>query len=327
MSTVLNLQQHQPLRKISSSEMASTSSMSLNPKPCLKRSSSLSANESISSSFESLASRKSVSFADSIGEDLCHVRTFNQELAELESMHKDPWWLMDRPWYYDDEEDGFDNDDEDILFSNYYYAYDDYCHYNIELKDIKEESETSSMEDEDSSKASSSSKSSTESNKNTSIIPTFISPVDLPEFEDNLRERLICIEDLRVSCSQGLLLSGSLRVSPFFLEEDFITSSIELNIRYSLDGWSTSNDLTTFTRLPTSEEKSSVLNMDEQPVDGIQHRFEILEPNHDLRCGDDLELFVQFRIGDNVIVDNNSGLKYRFICKTKSKFQPGKSLW
>ena len=253
-------------------------------KPCLKRSSSLSTNGSVSSSFESLASRKSVSFADSIGEDLCRIRTFNLESEE------EPWW-MKHPWYrqeIEEEEEEEEEDDEDLLFSNYCYAYDDHCH--IELKDIQEEEL---------------------SEDNQVVLPTFISPVDLPGYETNLAERIICIRDLNVlSGNQGIQLTGSLNKSSTAKDAE----PVELNVRYSLDGWSTSQDLSTVSRISD---------------DQTHHTFEILNPSREMNVGDDLELYVIFNYKENdvAIIDDNSGMKYRFICKNKSKFTPGKSLW
>ena len=48
----------------------------------------------------------------------------------------------------------------------------------------------------------------------------------------------------------------------------------------------------------------------------------------DLGLGDDLECAFVRDVGDgSLAVDDNSGANYRFICKNRPRFQPGKSLW
>ena len=64
---------------------------------------------------------------------------------------------------------------------------------------------------------------------------------------------------------------------------------------------------------------------------GVHYEFEIEAGG--MEVGDDVEMVavcVMDTDGGGDIderVDDNRGLRYRFICKNRPKFQPGKSLW
>ena len=61
---------------------------------------------------------------------------------------------------------------------------------------------------------------------------------------------------------------------------------------------------------------------------GVHYEFEIEAGG--MEVGDDVEMVavcVMEDDGDTERVDDNRGLRYRFICKNRPKFQPGKSLW
>ena len=60
---------------------------------------------------------------------------------------------------------------------------------------------------------------------------------------------------------------------------------------------------------------------------GVHYEFEIEAGG--MEVGDDVEMVAVCVTEDGGIerVDDNRGLRYRFICKNRPKFQPGKSLW
>ena len=61
---------------------------------------------------------------------------------------------------------------------------------------------------------------------------------------------------------------------------------------------------------------------------GVHYEFEIEAGG--MEVGDDVEMVavcVMEDGGGTERVDDNRGLRYRFICKNRPKFQPGKSLW
>ena len=62
---------------------------------------------------------------------------------------------------------------------------------------------------------------------------------------------------------------------------------------------------------------------------GVHYEFEIEAGG--MEVGDDVEMVavcvMEDGSGGTERVDDNRGLRYRFICKNRPKFQPGKSLW
>lgn len=61
---------------------------------------------------------------------------------------------------------------------------------------------------------------------------------------------------------------------------------------------------------------------------GVHYEFEIEAGG--MEVGDDVEMVAVCVMEDGNMterVDDNRGLRYRFICKNRPKFQPGKSLW
>ena len=62
---------------------------------------------------------------------------------------------------------------------------------------------------------------------------------------------------------------------------------------------------------------------------GVHYEFEIEAGG--MEVGDDVEMVAVCVMEDGgdteERVDDNRGLRYRFICKNRPKFQPGKSLW
>ena len=259
---------------------------------------------SLSSDAGSMLSRKSVSFADSIGEDLCHVKLFCKDLAEYEfeaaDDHEESWssklwrWQMYPTECSDDGEWYVGGGYDDCEFSLGELDVDTY------LEDVLEEEEDEYDEEDEEDKEEEAQLFVVEppkpAPKSTVIVPTFLSPVDLPSYSEKLQEHGVILETVSVS-EEGLIV-GCIRLSEAAIEDDN-----EVIVKYSTDGWKTSDSLRT-RRTPDS---------------GFE--FEIDASR--LRAGDDLEIVAAS--GD--LVDDNRGLKYRFICKNRPKFQPGKSLW
>jgi hypothetical protein len=267
---------------------------------------------SLDSSMSDSDSRKSVSFADSIGEDLCHVKLFCKELCEYDELEGESWpsklwrWQMypseESEWYVGG---GGGNDDEDIE------------HFDLNdlalvgdvdyLEDVLEEDEEDDTDIEDvpepfSLQQSASLTSLTSLTSTNVIVPTFLCPVDLPSYSERLSEHGMSLES--VSVTEHSLISGTVRLS-----EDKIEEEVEVTLRFSTDSWATSEVLAT--------------------TAFGQGRFGFVIDAKGMEVGDDIEIVVAAVFGEEEeeAVDDNRGLKYRFICKKRPKFQPGKKLW
>ncbi|CAB4060263.1 unnamed protein product [Lepeophtheirus salmonis] len=267
------------------------------PKPCLKPQSSYSSDESNASSYEStsvqsqlVSYRKSVSFADSIGGDLCHIRTFAKGINDA-LMFEDDWWkdCALNPWNDEDEDE--EHDDLDLLdYCTDYYGYidetaeesDDNDIYNLPLYVV------SSPPTKDSTPISFAQEIQSEESE---VVRTFVAPGDLPEFDSILRERLFCVEDVNLTTMSG----GGLRISGSLKLREPSSEPIPLVLPVSMDGWDSLLQMETF----------SILEED----CGNRHTFQVEARHLDLRVGDDLELQITATFGD------------------KAKFQPGRSLW
>eukprot|EP00096_Caligus_rogercresseyi_P009995 TRINITY_DN3509_c0_g1_i1.p1 TRINITY_DN3509_c0_g1~~TRINITY_DN3509_c0_g1_i1.p1 ORF type:complete len:292 (-),score=93.25 TRINITY_DN3509_c0_g1_i1:366-1241(-) len=286
------------------------------PKPCLKPQSSYASDESdASSSYGSgssaaenavMAYRKSVSFADSIGGDLCHIRTFAKGINDA-FMFEDDWWkdCALNPWG-DDEEDEEDIQDLDLL---------DYCSEYYEYLDDDDDEESDELYLLSPSKELHSATplgfAQELQSEESEVARTFVAPGDLPEFDKLLRERLFCVEDVHLTNNSDNV-SGGMRFSGFLQLQTPLKEPLQLSLPFSVDGWDSTRVLETLST----------------PGDcGLRHAFKAEAKDLDLRVGDDLELQVQGTLGNTTVTDDNASHNYRFICKKKAKFQPGRSLW
>ena len=87
-------------------------------------------------------------------------------------------------------------------------------------------------------------------------------------------------------------------------------------VRFSSDGWASE---------PREAPTTAVADSS-----GVHYEFEIEAGG--MEVGDDVEMVAVCVVdtdtgGTEERIDDNRGLRYRFICKNRPKFQPGKSLW
>ena len=148
------------------------------------------------------------------------------------------------------------------------------------------------------------------SNSNSVIVPTFLCPVDLPSFPERLAERGVSLESVCVNDADGRI-TGTVA-----LADDACAALGPIRrvcVRYSADGWASE---------PREAPTTAVADSG-----GVHYEFEIEAGG--MEVGDDVEMVaVCVMQGDGgEHVDDNRGLRYRFICKNRPKFQPGKSLW
>jgi len=136
---------------------------------------------------------------------------------------------------------------------------------------------------------------------NSVITPTFVCPGDLPEedFRLRLNDLGACLESVCVDADERAI-RGRIAV-----RDAADSSAPQVAVLFSRDGWRT--------RGRASCEKADAEGSYSFAVDAS-----------DMRIGDDLELRVAV---DDETVDDNCGSSYRLICKTRPRFQPGKSLW
>lgn len=298
-----------------------------NPKPCLKRRSSvpikdgemhshlgscdsfedMDSNFSYDDSSSSLSSRKSVCFADSIGEDLCHIKTFKKELFELQSdyFHEENWTARMWRWQIAPFEDDLEDSVED------WYIQDDVLEVIDEI-DIEDGDDLIGMEDELIRAMSpfqiESVKTSSTSSKSSVVAPTFLCPKDLPEFKLNLKKWGVSLESVEV---QDKSITGSIRIDPTVVP----SHECEVSVQFSFNNW------------------SKIQRIQATPSLDRQDRFHFEISTAQMECGDDLELIVMCDFQDTEsaammsLKDDNLGLRYRLICKNTPKFAPGKSLW
>lgn len=305
------------------SETSGVCSPTALPKPCLKRrcsvptrasASDLGSCESLSSSNSgsssglcgSFNSRKSVSFADSIGEDLCHIKLFEKDLQDEENFAL--WRWRERGFWMDDGDDECDLDDCDL--GDEFDAEEEYFQYGViaeEDEDVEDDDDCLSMSNFDIRNrfhVTKAAETSFQSNARGQIVPTFVSPQDLPDFQDRLSDRGLSLENASVISDGGQkrLVSGTIRT------QDDQDPDSKVEVQFSFDNWRTVSTVsaTTF-------------------VQGQRYGF-VIDVSR-MNVGDDLEITLNRESKDNKVVDDNNGLKYRFICKNEPKFKPGKSLW
>ena len=321
----------------------SCAASSMPTKPCLKRrcsvpekpgaapgsnsssSSDLGSCDSLDSSGifgSSFGSRKSVSFADSVGEDLCRVKLFEKELHEFSLDLIDPLWTWRRKrtigdWILgedffecdldgveeDDRGDEDDDDDEDDFFYG-----NDFMHQVIPEEDEEEE------DDEDDVlmmiAGASVDESADDDESDCVIVSTFLNPGDFPDFDSALTARGVSLEAVEVIPDQRLI-SGTVLITSSADEGE--TSLV--TVTYSFDNWRTTSNASSSASASTS-------------ADPRFRRFDFAVPAAEMRVGDDLELVVnKMSSSSPPVTDDNDGARYRFICKSKSKFSPGKKLW
>lgn len=328
------------------------------PKSCLKRRCSVPARPELTTmtstgSCDSLSDvsscesfKKSVSFADSVGEDLCHIKLFRYVVIKKPVLLKakinqifinfidrkdlcefEDW--PDKMWRWHQSMDDFDTcnlNEEDEEFLDELYDDFDEDYFNGSLQELEVQRKTSGnigrfyfeavdeddfvltqnqellhmdqvlacIEDNNNSNL-------TKTDKTSNIVPTFLEPKDLPDFHQKLQERGVCLESASVLESESVI-SGTIKVKAG-------TKPVEVLARFSLNSWA------------SSEEVETILFKSGE-------RYGFIIPTSDLQVGEDLELIIVARTkSGSVLIDDNKGLKYRFICKPKSKFRPGKSLW
>ncbi len=141
------------------------------------------------------------------------------------------------------------------------------------------------------------------------VVPTFLCPGDLPDFHQRLLTRGgLSLESAEVD-SDRCLVSGMIVVAP---SESHSNPSPPVKVRFSYDDWSSHDEVIATL---VGEEKNGHM------------RFAFVLDTSRLCAGEALEMFVIVSTPDQQMVDDNSGSRYRFICKNRPKFQPGKSLW
>ena len=147
---------------------------------------------------------------------------------------------------------------------------------------------------------------------------TFLNPVDLPEYEEQLERLGLHLEQVTVvTDNHDMLVTGTVKIHDRLLEQ-FMgpQESMTVNVKYSTDGWSSCQCLTSL----TWQEPGKL-------------GFELSCNDSLVTAGDAIEFKICCELARDgekgVIEDNNHGLSYRIICKSKekSKFGPGKSLW
>lgn len=275
-------------------------------------------SESMAGSF---SSRKSVCFADSVGEDLCRIKTFKKELFELEEsyFHEEPWtarmWRWQVAPFVDDLDEGLDEWclSEDTLEAIDERLEEDYDEDGLYMEVAAATTiETSCTSDEGSELARALSPLQLEEiagaavaasvdRSNTVVVPTFLCPKDLPEYPAHLAEWGVSLEGVTVD---GDVVRGSVEVAPG-------RNATAVTILASFDEWNTVVEFAA--ARDEDEEDKWVFALDVSRME----------------TGDDLEISVVAKTAEvNVALeDDNLGSKYRFIRKNKPKFRPGKSLW
>ena len=159
--------------------------------------------------------------------------------------------------------------------------------------------------------------------------------MDLPEYEEQLEQLGLSLETVYVLSAEQKV-EGSVqiheRLARSFDEQSSSSSTSTnnsmmcLSVKYSFDGWATSQSLGL---TKAGENKGASENESEN---NPRRRLSFSLDTSRMELGDDLEMVVVCDlIKDNCergrIEDDNMGMKYRFICKNKTKFRPGKSLW
>ena len=325
----VSVEDHHDLEADKASVAAASTASTTGPKPCLKRSNtntklgrgsscdSLNGEEedhsstvSFGSSIGSNYSRKSVSFADSIGEELCRIKLFRKDVHEDDLDGYDEVWPM-RLWRW---QNFFGNNHHQAAAAGTGFEDFEDPRHHVDLNDISEEIlgfESDEDEDEDEEEEARAVDDDDDDEaiymrgkqNGTLIVPTFISPKDFPDkFERRLKDNGVCLES--ASVTDDGLVTGTIAVR--VNDEDTVLKEDSVRVRYSFDGWKTLFEVAT-TSFKTGETYGFLVDAG---------RMEI---------GDDMEIVV---VGPGLeSLDDNSGLKYRFICKSRDKFQPGKSLW
>ena len=150
---------------------------------------------------------------------------------------------------------------------------------------------------------------------NAVIVPTFLCPADLPSFHERLAETGVSLEAVRVDRGQ---ITGTVALADSLIpgiSRDFPGKDSTVHrvcVRFSADGWASE---------PREAATTAVADST-----GVHYEFEIEAGG--MEVGDDVEMVaVCVMDTDMERVDDNRGLRYRFICKNRPKFQPGKSLW
>ena len=150
---------------------------------------------------------------------------------------------------------------------------------------------------------------------NAVIVPTFLCPADLPSFHDRLAESGVSLESVRVDRGR---ITGTVALADAAIpgkSREFPGKGSPVRrvcVRFSTDGWASEPQEAATTAVADST--------------GVHYEFEIDAGG--MEVGDDVEMVAVCVRGDGLEhVDDNRGLKYRFICKNRPKFQPGKSLW
>ncbi|XP_043266469.1 uncharacterized protein [Venturia canescens] len=125
------------------------------------------------------------------------------------------------------------------------------------------------------------------------LVPLFQQPGGSLSFLDQVRERLVCLENVVVEDPINLAIHGTVRVRNL----DFHKS---VHVRYTLDSWRSFSDLQAI-YVPNS-------------CDGFSDKFNFHLYCHTLKIGQRLELAVRFQCKGSQYWDNNSGVNYCFQC-------------
>ncbi len=236
-------------------------------------------------------------------------------------------------WYFGDEDEDEDEEDDYDEYNNGYYFNSFDAIHEVDIEEDEEEEQDDDdddtifmgrrlpnfedpavQEEEEEDKSEVTTTQSTSSPTSSVVVsPTFISPCDLPDYHSRLTATGVLLESVSIigSSSNGsTLISGTVALA---LPSYSKSSSIPLpsvSVRYSTDGWANS---TCSTAAATAF------------VAGSRYGF-VVDASR-LTVGDDLELAVDCEYNGQKWTDDNAGSNYRFICKNKPRFQPGKSLW
>ncbi len=230
-------------------------------------------------------------------------------------------------WYFgeEEEEEEYEEEEEDEL--EYYggcFGFDAIHEVDIEEEEEEEEDDSIYMgrrlpnyEDPIEEEEEEEEDKDTPPPSTSMVTSTFLCPSDLPDYQDILRERGICLESVAVvgggDAGAQTLISGTLALHPSVLSSSASSSSPLVSVRYSTDGWATER------RAAAAAFRA-----------GERYGF-VLDASA-LTVGDDLELAAVCELNHGsgekrVFEDGNGGANYRFICKNRPRFQPGKKLW